>query len=215
MEEQAAKVKSFYTFGELTFKKWYGGSEFRILIAGTKDPYRLRIEISHSWGQPVIFIQIIKSRLEVLSFQEKKVYIGLFTPESMSRFLPGKLDHRLIWGVLRGFPILLEHQLVLSSRPDRISLLDKAGKEVEVIDFDSESLLPRLVEYPRQATKLVFSEFHQDGGIYYAGKIKTEKIKGLGEMTLKRKRAVFNRSIQEQLFQLEKPPGFEVHSLDQ
>ena len=58
IREQEKKVFSFYTYGRVLFKKWNWESESNMLIVGTKDPFKIKIEITHPWGQPILHILI-------------------------------------------------------------------------------------------------------------------------------------------------------------
>lgn len=214
IQEQEKRVFSFYTYGRVLFEKWNWESESNMLIVATKDPFKIKIEITHPWGQPILHILIDQARLGVLSFSENKLFLGPFTPESLSKFFPGHFDSDLIWTALRGYPNLLRHNRIASLKTNQISLFNNQEKVVEIIDFYPEKLLPRLVSFPEQHIKLTFSDFQEDNGIYYAGEVKVAHSKEKGNLTLKNRKMVFNKTIPKQIFILEKPPAFETFYLD-
>ncbi len=215
IREQEKKVFSFYAYGRVLFKKWSWESESNILTVGTRDPFKIKIEITHPWGQPILHILIDQSRLEVLSFSDNKLFLGPFTPESLSRFFPGHFDSDLIWAALRGYPNLLRHNRIASLKANQISLFNNREKEVEIIDFYPDELLPRRVSFPEQHIGLTFSNFQENNGIYYAREVKVGHIRGKKNLTLKNRKMVFNKTIPKQIFVLEKPPAFETVYLDE
>ena len=215
MEEQEKKVLSFYSLGALSIRDPGWDSESNILTAGTRDPFKLKIEITHPWGRPVLHILIDETRLEVLSFADKRLYLGYFSPETLSTFLPGDFDAHLIWATLRGFPILIEHHRTLATGSDQFSLLNKEEKEIEIIRLYPESLLPKVVSFPERHLNLAFSDFQEREGIYYARKVRVNHLEKEGNLVLKNRKMLFNKTLPEKIFVLEKPPSFETFHLDQ
>ncbi|MBN2123142.1 MAG: hypothetical protein JW821_02510, partial [Deltaproteobacteria bacterium] len=212
--EQDRRVSTFYNVGQLSVGKWYGETDTDILIVGSRDPFRVKIEITHSWGQPILHVLVRQRRLEVLSFGERRVYAGAFTPEALSRFFPCEFTPDLAWAVLRGFPTLILHHGFRSRSPDQVSLLDAGKREVEVIEIEPETLLPSRVRFPDQGIQVAFSEFQESDGIAYAAEVKVHQVGEGRKVTLRSKKMVFNRNLPDQIFVLERPPGFEVHDLD-
>ncbi|MBN1833656.1 MAG: DUF4292 domain-containing protein [Deltaproteobacteria bacterium] len=200
--------------GKLTVKNWIWNSDFNILIVGTKEPYRIKIEVTHPWGQPIVHVLIDRTTLQVLSFQEERLYIGAFTSEALSEFFPGNFDADLIWSVLRGHPKLLEYQGAISLGSDQISLLDHKEDVVEIIDIGPDNHLPRQVSYPQQNITMVFSDVQESQGILYARKIKVKNTKEKGSLVIENKEIGFNRTFPWQIFFIEKLPLFETFYLD-
>jgi hypothetical protein len=210
MRDQDKRVTSFYSLGNLHVKKWYGGSEADILVAGTRGPLRIKIEITHPWGRPILHILIDRNKLRILSFEEKRFYVGPFSTEALSRFLPGDLNADLIWAVLRGYPGLLNHQRMISRKTNQIILLNDRAEEVEIIDLRDEDLSPITVHFPVQGVRLAFEDYRNVGGIRHAGEVRVDQGKEKKGLTLKSKRMVFNRAIPNEIFSLEKPPAFQT-----
>ena len=215
MEDQGEKASCLYTAGKLVAKNWwYGETESDILIAGNRRPLKLKIEITHPWGQPILHILIQPQRLEVLSFADKKLYLGEPRPDILSKFLPGELDPDVIWTALRGYPRLRSHKRVASLKANQISLFDGEDGEVEILDFYPENTLPRSASFPLQDLNLAFSDFQMSEGILYAREVHVEHTRGKGSLILSTRETVFNRAIPEEIFTIEKPPGFETHYLN-
>ncbi|MCJ7596840.1 MAG: hypothetical protein MUO52_18920, partial [Desulfobacterales bacterium] len=145
---------------------------------------------------------------------DKRLFLGDFTAEALSRFLAGKLDSRLVWAALQGYPILPDYRRIESREANRIIFVDSGQEETEILEVFPDSLLPKAVILPDRQVELVFSEFQEDQGITYAKGVKVIPPKGGRTMVLKREKAVFNRPIPEQIFELSRPAGFEVMDLD-
>jgi hypothetical protein len=215
IQEQESKVLSFHTSGGLSLQDRNWESESHVLIAGSRNPFRLKIEVTHPWGRPLIHILIDGTSLQVLSFPDEKLFLGTFTPKALSRFLPGDLDARLIWAVLRGYPHLLAYHRTISLKANQIRFLNEKGKVVEIIDLHPESKLPRMVFFPEQDVRLEFSDFQEVDGVYYARKVKVEDMGGKSNLELINRKMVFNKTIPLQVFQLEKPPSFGTYDLEE
>lgn len=214
IQEQESRVFSCYMNGRLTVKNWIWNSDFNILIVGTKEPHRIKIEVTHPWGQPIVHVLIDRTTLQVLSFQENRLYIGAFTAETLSEFFPGNFDTDLIWAVLRGYPNLLEYQRAISLESEQVNLLDDRENVVEIIDIRSDNHLPRQVSYPQQNITMVFSDVQENQGIRYARKMKVKNTKEKGSLVIENKEIGFNRTFPEEIFVIEKPPLFETIYLD-
>jgi len=210
MKEQERKVSSFFTSGGLSMKDGNVDSEAHVLIVARRNPFRIKIEVTHPWGRPIVHILIDGTRLQVLSFPDEKLYVGNFTPEALSKFLPGDLDLDLIWAVLRGYPNLQAHHRTLSLKANQIRLFNEKGKAIEIIDLDPESQHPQMVFFPERDMSLVFSAFQEVNGVLYARKVKVEDLEKKRHLVLRTQKRVFNTTIPEQVFQIEKPPAFEI-----
>lgn len=213
IKQEDGKVTSLYSRGTLLVKDWLREEESSTVIAGLREPFRVKIEITHSWGQPILHILIDRSRLEVLSFAESRLYMGDFTPEALSRFIPGPLSRELIWSVLRGYPGLLPYQRGISPRANRIELFGADEEKVETIDL-AEDLQPFQVSLPVQRVVLTFSDIRESDGIAYSGEVGVDQKKARGKLSLRNEKMVFNRPIPNEVFTIEKPPAFTVVQLD-
>lgn len=213
ISQEDGRVTSLYSKGTLLFKDWLREEESSTVIAGSREPFRVKIEVTHSWGQPILHILIDRSRLEVLSFAESRLYMGDFTPEALSRFIPGSLSRELIWSVLRGYPVLRSYQRGISPRANRIELFGAGEERVETIELD-ENLQPVQVSLPAQEIVLTFSDIRESDGIAYAGGVGVDQKKARGKLFLRNEKMVFNRPIPNEVFSIEKPPAFTVVQMD-
>jgi len=215
MLDQEDRVSSFYTSGTVLVKGWVWQSEADILIAGNRDPLKIKIEITHPWGKPILHILIDDKSLEILSFDEKRIYFGDLSVNTLSKFLPGAFcDHDLIWSVLRGYPHVAGYDKVEFSGINRISLMNQEEMEIEIIDLYTENFLPKRVFFPEDSLDIFFSEFKENNGIYYASEVTVNNIKVGRDLALKRKKIVFNKPIPDQIFILERPATFDTIYMD-
>jgi hypothetical protein len=215
MNWQERLVTSLVAGGKLTVKNWYWEADTDVLLVGTKEPFRIKVEIVHTWGQPILHILVHEGRLEVLSFRDQKLFVSPFTPQALSRFFPGDLDPLLIWTVLRGYPVLRAYDRATSAKAHQVKLLDRDGKAVEVVDFLPDTHLPQRVYFPDRQIKLEFSEFQERDGVLYAAKVDIDPSDGGKRVRLDIQQMVPNRSVPEEVFALQVPPTFQIQRLDE
>jgi hypothetical protein len=215
IQAQQRKVFSFYTSGALSLQEGDWESESHVLIVGNRNPFKIKIEVTHPWGRPIVHILIDEEHLQVLSFTENKLYLGAFTPEALSKFLPGRLDAHLVWAVLRGYPHLLSYHRSSSVKANQIRLFDETGKVLEILNVYPESKLPRMVFFPEKNIGLGLSDFQEINGIYYARKVKVEDVGGKSNLMLINRKMIFNETIPQEIFHLEKPPSFSTYDLEE
>lgn len=214
IQEQDERVFSFYRMGRLLAKDTLWEQEAHILMAGTKQPFRIKIELTHPWGQPIAHILVLPERLEVLSYAEKKIYVSPFPTEALSRFFPGELDDQTLWAAFRGYPALRGCERVASLKANQMSIFDEEEKLIETIHFHSESLQPEKVTLPNAGVSLFFSDFQEKKGIRYAQMVRVSQGRFGRKLILSQGKVVFNKTIPDQLFVLERPPGFATVYLD-
>lgn len=214
IRKESGKATSFYTRGTLLVKDWYWEEETTMVMVGSSEPFRVKIEVTHGWGQPILHILVDRGKLEVLSFTEGRLYIGAFTPEALSRFIPGPMTPELIWSVLRGYPVVLPHTRGHSPHAGRIDLYGPGGERVETLEFDHGGMHPSRVNLPVQRAQLTFSSFEDAEGIVYAREVHVDQKGSRGKLTLRREKTVFNRAAPNEVFTVDKPPAFTVVQLD-
>ena len=210
LEEQEASVRSFFSSGRLVFNQNGSESDANILIAGTRDPLCIKVEITHPWGQPLIHILINETKLYIVSYHEKRYYFGLLEDLCSLRVFPAPLEPDQAWSLVRGYPVLRKYDRAVSSKKNQITLLSGTEEAVQVIDFYPESNLPRLVSFPGRDTMLSFSDFQNECKICYARDIRLIDPETGEMLLLELKQMVFNKSIPEAILRLEIPPDFEV-----
>ena len=214
IEDQEGMVYSFYSIGKVVLKDWKWNSGADFLIAGERVPLRIKIEITHPWGKPVLHLLIYNERLEILSFQDRVLYRGTYTPENLSRFLPTKITTGLMWAVVRGYPHATDYTEVISRQRDQLSLINSRGHEVETIDLYPENHLPSQVYFPLNQVSLIFSSIQEDKGILYAKEVTVQSDKEKKSLILNNSQMIFNKEIPEKIFSITKPPSFEIVDLD-
>ena len=212
-EEQERRVQAFFSSGTLTVEDYYSEFDADILIVATRDPLKIRIEVTHPWGVPIVHILIQETRLHILSFPEKRYYIGhLGDSDPALNFFPLHLDPDQLWGLVKGYPILGEYYRVESQQGNQITLLNRELESVQIIDLYPQSNLPSLMSYPEQDIEVSFSDFKNDEGIYYARNIIFNDSNAWTTLALNMKNMVFNKPIPDEVFDLKIPPYFETEN---
>jgi len=84
--------------------------------------------------------------------------------------------------------IISKHKKIASLRPNKISLFNGKGEEVQFIEVYPESLFPKRVSFPGSGINLEFSGFQEDKEICYAGKVRVDNLKGRRELIFKNKK---------------------------
>lgn len=208
MRAQTEQVNSFVASGRLHIQTADGDTDASALVAGAKRPWRLKVEATHPWGRPLIHILIYDTRLEILSYVERRHYRVPLGGLSPSRFLPVRLEREEIWSLLRGYPLVPAGTRARRDAPDRILFLDAAGKTVQRLCFDAESLLPREAYFPAQKIHLRYEAWSQLEGVWYARRMRY-RDEGQGvSMRLSVRDIRFNTQLPPGLFALQVPPGF-------
>ncbi len=208
--EQERRVHALFSSGRLTIKRRGSEAELNTLIAGVRDSGKIKIEITHPWGRPLLHILLNEKRFQILSFSEKRYYSGHLGSLDPSGFFPGMLDPDQIWTFVRGYPVIRGHNRAVSLKDNQATLLNTNGEFVQVIDFYPQNSPPCSVFFPGQDIKITFSNFQNEDGIYYARKVGLNDPRTGSQLTFDLKQVVFNKVIPKEIFQLEKPAGFET-----
>ncbi len=208
--EQERQVHTLFSSGRLTIKRRGSETELNTLIAGVRDSDKIKIEITHPWGRPLLHILLNEKRFQILSFSEKRYYSGSLGSFDPSGFFPGMLDPDQIWTFVRGYPVIRKHNRAVSLKENQTTVLNTNGKFVQVIDFYPQSSILCSVVFPGHDIKITFSNFQNEDGIYYAQKVGLNDPRTGSQFTFDLKQVVFNKAIPKEIFQLEKPVGFEI-----
>jgi len=209
-KEQGAAVRTLFASGALTLDLSGSESDATVLIVASRDRSKIKIEITHPWGRPLLHILINGSSLDILSFTEKRLYSGRLGTHGLSRLIPVPLSPELLWTLARAYPVLLKHNRVLSLRGNQITLFNQREDKIQVIDLYPETDIPHRVCFCRQNIKMTFSEFQNSGGIRYAKAIGLNNPEDNAGLTFQIGQMVFNKPVPEAIFRLETPPDFEV-----
>lgn len=209
--EQREKVQSFFSVGRLQVKGRQGREmDAAVFSAWTHSPRRMKIEVTHPWGQPMLHLLVDGQALRLLSFSERKLYTGPFTTRSLSKFLPGEVDQSLILDLLRAYPVIDPEHRARSNEPNQISFYGPGWEELRVLKFDRESLRPKEVALPHQNIRLVFSDLEAVDGLWFARETALVHVLGGRRLVHRVETMVFNPAIPDQVFSLQAPPGFET-----
>lgn len=215
MAVEQQKVNSFFVQGNLDIKNWYGDAEVNILAIGTQNPFRLKVEVSHSWGNPLLYLLIDQSRMEILSFTEQTYYFGEFRPQWMTRFLGVELSADIIWATLRGYPLILIRDPIRLQGSNPVVLLDEEAKPIEQITIQPETFLPEEVLFSQSKLLFRFSDFQQSNQILFAKKIQINHVGQKQALSLRYVDAVFNEEVPSQIFSISKPLHFKTVELSE
>ena len=227
---QEEKAKTLFFSGTLTLKEQDVENSVQILMiadatprAGTDDragtgacPYgRMKIEITHTWGETLIHMLIEGQRLDILDFTEKRFYRGRLKSNRLSERIPVPLNHCLLWSLARAFPVLLKHQEAASFAGNQITLLDSEGEKVQVFELYSSEPFPYKVSFCKENAVMVFSDFEDEDGILYARKVAFHGPDHKVGLAIEIDQMRFNTSLPEAVFSMEALRDFKtVHLKD-
>jgi hypothetical protein len=214
IREQENKADTFFSTGKLMIKGEAPESESDILIVGSHSPFRVKIEVTHPWGRPILHILANETNLHILSFPEKRYYVGSLGNSVPSRLFPNSLEPDQLWSLLRGFPILRKNDQAVSLKGNQIMLLNQDAEIVQIIDFFPQSNLPRLITFPERSTKIYFSNYQKENNICYAREIRLSDPESANDLSINLKQMVFNKPIPEAIYNLEKPADFKTLPLN-
>ncbi len=236
-EEQAWAARTLFYSGTLTFNHPDAETAVQILMiadaghrAGTRAghgvepggradtqvcPYgRIKIEITHPWGKPLLHILIRGRKLDILDFTEKRIYRDSLDSRQISDNFPMPLDPCVLWSLARAFPVLVEHRQARSLAGNQITLLDSNGDKIQVVELYSGELLPHKVCFIKEHETLVFSNFENDDGILYARQVKFHGPAYQASLEIAIDQMTFNKPLPEAVFEMEAPHDFTIVHLE-
>jgi hypothetical protein len=206
-------VTAFFSSGRLEVKIEDSESEANTLIIGTRNPFRIKIEMTHRWGRQLLHVLIDERGLHILSFPERRYYYGPIEGLGSWKYFPRGLDRDHLWAFVRGYPVLSKFDRAVSLKGNQITLLNEKDSPLQVIDFHPGSHLPRSTAFSGKEATLRFSRFEKDGPIQYARTVKLDDSKTETTLSLKSKQMIFNNAIPEKIFKLEVPSDYERRPL--
>jgi len=174
LDEAGEETTSFQGFGNVRFKDGEEESESNLLVVGCR-PFRVRLEISHPWGKPLVHIVVDEENISVVSLIEKKFFKGHSNPLTEYYFFLLGLDLGSAWKILSGRVPILPHSRAVSMKPNEVTLYNDGGEVVETISFSSTPLLPRSVTFPKKGITVVLSDFK--GGEHGLNPMKIQAVK--------------------------------------
>ena len=209
LARQEERVDSFISTGRIGLKESGQITRAAILFAGEKDPFRLKIEISHLWGRPIAHLLVDEKGFELLSFPEKRHYAGTLNKLPSLTLFPDFPGADQIWGLGRGFPKFADGIKSISLHQSEILLINDGEKIVQEIRFSYHDKLPEQVTYPEPGIRVSYSHFMNDNGILYAETLLITDKKTKTEIPLQFSQFVFNENIPEDIFHIIRPKNFE------
>ena len=214
LKDQEEKVSTFQGIGKLNLKKGEEEIEANLFAIGS-NPYKIRLEITHPWGRPLLYIVADEKSISVLSLTDKKFFRGPPHSLDIKQFFLYGLDLDLAWKIFSGsVPILSASGGTVSLKPHEISLYNKQGEIIETISFSSKTLLPRSIYFPMKGLSILFSEFEEGDLGPHPLKIKVLKESEDQLVVIRYKSFTLNKPIPEEIFQLNPSPNFEIVNLN-
>ncbi len=228
-EAQAWAAKTLFYSGTLTLSHPDAETAVQILMiadaghrAGTGAradtqvcPYgRIKIEITHPWGKPLLHILIRGRKLDILDFTEKHIYRGSLDSRQVLERIPIPLDSCVLWSLARAFPALVEHRRARSFAGNQITLLDRNGDKIQVFELYSGEPLPHKVCFLKEHATLVFSNFENDDGILYARQVNFHGPAYQSGLEIAIDQMTFNKPLPEAVFKMAAPRDFTIVHLE-
>lgn len=213
IKKQEDIVSEFYSTGTLAIKGRIIDRSLGINIIGKRYPLMFKIETSY-WSKPALYFLIKEDKLEIRDYKEKKHYIGKFTAENLSKFLPNMdFPPEIIWPLLRGCPHFISYSHVYEGAAGVLYIEDPQKNRVGTITFSPGDGIKEAVSSPPRFHSIKFTDFRKTGDIEYAEKTVVENIKDRKNLTLKRNKVV-GKDIPDAIFTLKNRPVYEVVNLD-
>ena len=112
--DQHELVTAFISSSRLKVKTRDSELEANTLIIGTRNPFRIKIEITHRWGHHLVHVLINEREIQILSFREGQYYYGPIESLGSWKYFPKGLDRNQLWAFVRGYPILTQFDSAVS-----------------------------------------------------------------------------------------------------
>jgi hypothetical protein len=208
MRVQADEVFSFIGVGKLLFKEGEEETDMSLVAVGQR-PSRVRLELTHTWGKPLLFLVADKKNTSVLSFVEGTFYTGPSSGLQGVLYFPFELDLDTAWVILSGRIPILPHSVVESLGPNEITLFDGRGEPVERLIFGQDCSIPTSIHLSKQGLTVTLSQFKEGSMGPYPSKV-TIAQGDERQLEILYTSLEFNRSIPEELFGLNPPPDVKI-----
>jgi hypothetical protein len=215
LRSKEGKILTFQGIGTLNLKQGKETIETCFFTVGSNHS-KIRLEITHPWGKPLLHMVADKSEVSVLSLTDKKFFQGPPHAIDIRQFFLGGMDLDLVWKIFSAsLPLLPAPGGSVSLNPLEISLLDGQGEMVERIHFSSRSLLPRSIYLPKRGLTIMVSEFkHGDVVGSHPLRIKVLRENKNQVIIIRYRNLIFNKPVPQEIFQLNPPPNFEIIHLN-
>lgn len=216
MDAQKERVSTFFSMGTVFLKKWIVESEeAKILVVGHRNPLRIKVEITHPWGAPILHVLMDRGRLTAFSHTDATLYTGPATPATLGRFMPSPPDLESAWALLRGYPSPRALGDVVSKKGLLVVCSETCSRPPWTLRVRPVTLDPEVLFYPKSGLEVSFEGIREQDGIRYAGEVRYRAEERGGTVVIRNDRMVFNRDIPEEIFRLKKPASYRTILLDE
>lgn len=196
------KIEQFFATGSLLIIENQEETRLGFFWAGTRNPLRIKIELTHPWGGQVMEALVSEQQLMVKDHVKKRSYRGPWNQSPIAEAFPAFFSNEGLWMLLCGRVPLLEHDQLKAKGADKILLLDKKGRTVQVIGIDKKRGLPIWSTYPNPDLKLRFSYSKKTQDIPLAKGVQIEFADEGHSISIQFRNLVHNKPIPEEVFTL-------------
>lgn len=210
---QGNLVNTIFCTGTLTVKRGEIKKEADITIVGKRDPFQVKMEITHPWGSPIANLLVDERRFTLVFFPEKQILVGEVKKGKLHSAFPMPLDPSAIWGFVRGYPLLPGYGKALSPRKGVIQLFDRAGILRRRLVVDLSPIRPRACYFPDSNVTQYFKSPDQNGTVKFAREVVLIGDSKNNALSIAIKNALFNPRLPRGVFQVTKPAGFKTVDL--
>ena len=215
MDRQEKAVQTIVSSGKVSSGEWDVGTELNALVVGTLDPFRIKIEITHPWGRPLLHILMTESTIKILSFSEKKFYLGETGKRGTFTIFKIPIDPAIIWSFVRAYPVLLPHVEIKGTTSNQIILVNSKKENIQTVAFYPKYAYPRSSFFVKTNTELFFSDYEETGSIIFARKITVNNPRDKTRLMFVSDRTTLNKAVPDEIFEMEAPEHFQTIPLEE
>jgi len=197
---QSGMVKSFISTGSLKIRDSSEHIAATFLCVATRDPFRLKMEVTHTWGRPLLSILVRGQRVTVIDLYHNRTYKGqLGNGASPFGRIP-VFDRTLLWSIMRGYPEIMDDTTISLSDEGDALVVKKNGQSSQEIRFDGKMQYPCTVIYPQLDIKVRFSQYIISDQITYARQVNVNHLANNSSLQININQILFNQSLDPSLF---------------
>lgn len=200
LDVQAKMVRSFITTGRMVIIDTAQRIPATFLCVATRSPFRIKTEITHSWGLPLVNILVKGKQVIINDLYHKRTYNAqLGISGSIAGNLPA-LDRSVLWSIMRAYPEVMHRGSLSWSDTEQAFVLLSRGKRGQIIYLDREGKFPSIVLYPELGLQVKFSDFKVMRQFIYADHIEVTHSEKGSNMQIAIKKIIFNQEIDPEVF---------------
>ncbi len=198
----AEEIKSYFATGAIIIRDDQEETRLGFFFAGTRQPLRLKVEITHSWGREVLDGLLVGERLQVMDYVKKRRYEGPWAGSLLGEVLPDTLAPEHLWALLCGTIPLLDYDSFRIQGPDMVLLLDEGGRIVQAIRVDTRHMKPFWTGFPGTGIEVWFRSIQRDPeGLLFAKKVRIDLPEQGRSVTISFKTLTYNHPIPKEIFE--------------